>query len=128
PIRDRKTGAVRAAHAGDVAFLLRAMTDVAPYESALAAEGLEYHIIGGSAFYSQQEVIDLINVLSVVEDPCDAVSLAGALRSPFFCLSDEGLFWLATSKHGELAEGLERVEQIAELTPLDRRQAERARD
>ena len=79
---------------GDVAFLFRAMTDVGPYESALADEGFDYHVVGGSAFYAQQEVHDLINVLSAIEDPLDAVSLAGALRSPFFCLSDDGLFWL----------------------------------
>ncbi|MGE5756753.1 MAG: UvrD-helicase domain-containing protein, partial [Planctomycetaceae bacterium] len=127
-IRDLKSNRPRPAHAGDIALLFRAMTDVGPYESALDEEGLDYHLAGGSAFYAQQEVHDLINLLSVIEDPCDVVSLAGALRGPFFGLSDEGLFWLATSKHGDLAEGLERVDQIAELSPLDRRQAERARE
>src|SRR5438094_737200 len=82
----------------DIALLVRAMTDVGAYESALADEGFDYHVVGGSAFYAQQEVHDLINVLSVIEDPLDAVSLAGALRSPFFCVSDDGLYWLATSR------------------------------
>ncbi len=127
-IRDKKSKQPRPANAGDIVLLFRAMTDVGPYESALDEEGLDYHLIGGSAFYTQQEIHDLINLLSVIEDPCDVVSLAGALRSPFFGLSDEGLFWLATSKHGDLSEGLERIEQIAELSTLDRRQAERARE
>ena len=83
------------AHAGDVALLFRAMTDVSLYERALADEGFDYHTLGGSAFYAQQEIHDVINLLSIVEDPCDEVALAGALRSPFFSLSDNGLFWLA---------------------------------
>ena len=100
PVFDRALNATRPAHPGDIALLFRAMTDLWPYESALADEGFDYHTIGGSAFYAQQEVHDVVNVLSVVEDPFDEVAMAGALRSPFFCVSDEGLFWLATQVRG----------------------------
>ena len=72
-----------------MAFLFRAMTDVWHYETALADLDFDYHTIGGSAFYAQQEVRDVVSVLSVVEDPLDEVALAGALRSPFFSLSDD---------------------------------------
>ena len=90
-VRDRATKQVRRAEEKDVAFLFRAMTDLAPYENALKAEGLDFHVVGGKAFYAQQEVLDLVNVLSVIEDPLDAVALAGALRGPFFGLSDDAL-------------------------------------
>ena len=126
PVLDRATRAVRPAHAGDVALLFRAMTDVWPYESALADAGFDYHTIGGSAFYAQQEVHDVINLLSVVEDPFDEIALAGALRSPFFGLSDEGLFRLAaTPADGGLTAGLYRLEEIdglSELRPRPRRE------
>jgi ATP-dependent helicase/nuclease subunit A len=126
-IFDRHSKTTRPAHPGDVALLFRAMTDLWPYESALANEGFDYHTIGGSAFYAQQEVHDVINLLSVVEDPLDEVALAGALRSPFFGLSDEGLFWLATTFPDRgLTAGLFRVAEIAQLSPLDRERAERA--
>ena len=129
PVLDRKTGAIRNAHGGDVAFLFRAMTDLAPYEQALRAEGFDYHTVGGAAFYAQQEIQDLVNVLSVVEDPFDAVALAGALRGPFFGLSDAGLFWLGGGGlgRGELADGLARSESVANLSGEDRRRAVRAR-
>lgn len=127
-IRDPRTRERRPAHAGDVALLFRAMTDVGPYESALAEEGFDYHVIGGSAFYMQQEVHDLINVLSVVEDPLDDVAMVGALRSPFFCVSDDGLYWLATARSGELPEGLRSADAIDELSTSDRTYAVRARD
>nr|WP_303652425.1 UvrD-helicase domain-containing protein [Paludisphaera mucosa] len=123
-IIDRKSGKPRRAHAGDVAILLRAMTDVWPYETALADQGFEYHTIGGSAFYSQQEILDVVNLLSVVEDPLDEVALAGCLRSPFFALSDEGLYWLS---RGGLSRGLERAADVPGLSDGDRRQALRAR-
>ena len=54
------------------------------------------------------------------------VSLAGALRSPFFCLSDDGLFWLATSFRRDLAANLHRCDQIHELSPTDGPRARRA--
>jgi ATP-dependent helicase/nuclease subunit A len=126
-IYDRATRKPRPAGPGDVAFLFRAMTDVGPYETALAEEGLDYHTTGGAAFFSQQEIHDVINVLSVVEDPLDEVALAGTLRSPFFSLSDDGLYWLATSLPGGLTAGLSHAEEIADLPPRDRALAIRAR-
>ena len=127
PVFDRATNAIRPAHPGDVALLFRAMTDLWPYESALAEEGFDYHTIGGSAFYAQQEVHDVINLLSVVEDPFDEIAMAGALRSPFFGVSDEGLFWLATSfEGGGLAAGIHRLDEIAGMSPTDRRRASAA--
>ncbi|WP_337174007.1 UvrD-helicase domain-containing protein [Paludisphaera sp.] len=125
-IVDRGTRRPRPAHAGDVAVLLRAMTDVWPYEQALADQGFEYHTIGGSAFYSRQEILDVVNLLSVVEDPLDDVALAGCLRGPFFALSDEALFWL--SRAGGLARGLEAAAGVDGLSDRDRDLAARARD
>ncbi len=127
PIFDRATNQTRHAHPGDFAILFRAMTDLWPYESALADEGFDYHTIGGSAFYAQQEVHDVINLLSVVEDPFDEIAMAGALRSPFFGVSDEGLFWLATTfEDGGLTAGIHRIDEIAGLSSRDRRRAARA--
>ncbi|MGC8639055.1 MAG: UvrD-helicase domain-containing protein [Isosphaeraceae bacterium] len=125
-IVDRKSRQPRRAVAGDVAFLFRAMTDVWYYETALADVDLDYHTVGGSAFYAQQEVRDIVNVLSAVEDPFDEVSIAAALRGPFFSLSDAGLFWLASRFEGGLAEGILRAGEIAELTDRDRGLATRA--
>lgn len=126
-ILDRNSKEPRLAHPGDVAFLFRAMTDVALYERALADEGFDYHTLGSSAFYAQQEIHDVINLLSIVEDPFDEVALAGVLRSPFFSLSDNGLFWLARAFPVGLSAGLERSEEIPQLSPHDRYQTARAR-
>ena len=125
PIRDPDTDEVRKAHGGDVAILFRSLTDLGPYENALVAEGLDYHVVGGSAYFAQQEVIDLINLLSAIEDPCNALALAGVLRSPFFCLSDDGLYWLATAG-GDLARNLEQRSRIESIPAADRPKLDRA--
>ena len=128
-IRDRKDGTPRRADQGDVAFLFRSLSDSSEYEQALVAEGLDYHVVGGSGFFAQQEVLDLINVLSAVDDPFDAVSLAGALRSPFFSISDDSLYWLSTARKGFPHEGLERHggPGLESLPEDDRPRVERAR-
>ena len=128
PVRDKDTNEPRPMQPRDVAFLFRTLNDVAPYEQALADEGLAYYVVGGSAFYAQQEVQDLINVLAVLDDPHDAVALSGALRSPFFAVSDEGLFWLSTVRRNDLFFGLTNADEstLPDLAPDDRRRASRA--
>ncbi|MFV2067241.1 MAG: UvrD-helicase domain-containing protein, partial [Pirellulales bacterium] len=95
----------RGVRPGDVAILFRALSNVQYYEEALRRYDVDYYLVGGHAFYSQQEIFDLIHVLSAIASPCDQVNLAGALRSPFFALTDETLFWLARHDNG-LAGGL----------------------
>ena len=128
-VRDKKSGALRPAHQGDVAFLFRSLADSPEYEQALVAEGLDFHVVGGSGFYAQQEVLDLINVLTAVDDPLDGVSLAGALRSPFFSIGDDALYWLATARKGFPHEGLDHAEGplLDKLPEPDRPRAARAR-
>ena len=69
-----------------------------------AEEGFDYHVVGGSAYYAQQEVHDLINVLSVIEDPLDAVALAGASQ-PVLLPERRRPVLARTSGGGDLAEG-----------------------
>ncbi len=90
----------RPAKAGDVAILFRALGDVQYYEQALRDEQLEYHLVGGHAFYSQQEVFDVANLLRAVASECDEIALLGVLRSPFFSLADESLLWIANHAGG----------------------------
>jgi ATP-dependent helicase/nuclease subunit A len=98
--RDRGGQALRPVRPGDVVLLFRAMSNVPLYEAALREAGLNYYLVGGRAFFAQQEIYDILNLLRCLENPQDAVSLAGTLRSPFCCLSDEALFLLSSHKQG----------------------------
>jgi ATP-dependent helicase/nuclease subunit A len=85
---------------GDIAVLFRALSDVQFYEEALRQHGIDYYLVGGHAFYAQQEIFDLLNLLRAIAYPSDLVSLVGVLRSPFFALTDETLYWLARHSEG----------------------------
>ena len=111
--------AARPVRPGDVALLFRALSNVELYEEALRRYGIDYYLVGGRAFYAQQEIFDLLNLLRALRSPCDRVSLAGVLRSPFFSLWDETLFWLARHADG-LCGGLFAQDLPAQLDPQQR--------
>ena len=86
---------LRRVQAGDFAILFRALSDVAIYEDVFRRRGIDYYLVGGRAFFAQQEVYDLVNLCAFLNDPDDAISLVGILRSPFFSLSDDTVVALA---------------------------------
>jgi ATP-dependent helicase/nuclease subunit A len=98
--RSQEPPALRPVQRGDVVILFRAMSNVHLYEAALREHGLDYYLVGGRAFFAQQEIYDILNLLRALENPQDGVSLAGTLRSPFCCLSDEALFVLSRPRGG----------------------------
>ena len=97
---DRSSKAPRPARYGDVAFLLRAFTDVELYERALREAGVPYYTVSGRGFFSRREIIDAASLLAALDDPSDELSLAAALRSPFFGLSDRCLLEIALRVRG----------------------------
>ncbi|HEY1601906.1 MAG TPA: UvrD-helicase domain-containing protein [Pirellulales bacterium] len=122
-IHDRSKNETRPAAAGDVTILFRALSDVQYYEEALRHYSIPYYLVGGAAFYAQQEVFDLLNLLRTLEAPHDLVSLTGVLRSPFFSLADETLFWLAQHANG-LAAGLFATRLPSQLDEAQRGRAQ----
>jgi ATP-dependent helicase/nuclease subunit A len=122
----RQDGQLRPVTCGDIVLLFRAMSNVHLYESALRKHGLDYYLVGGRAFFAQQEIYDLLNLLRCLENPQDAVCLAGTLRSPFCCLSDEALFLLSSHREGLWA-GLHDDGSFERLPDDQRPTAERAR-
>ena len=119
--------AVRAARRGDITLLFRALTNVEYYEEALRDHNIEYYLVGGHAFYAQQEVFDIVNLLRAVASPCDEVSLVGVLRSPMFGILDETLYYL--SKHNDgLAGGFWSVLERTTVSPNSTRQRGKADD
>ena len=101
-VRDADSpGGERPARPGDVCLLFRSLSNVRHYEDALRNRGLDYYLVGGKAFFTRQEVHDLIHLLLWLDDPDDTLSLAGILRSPLFSLSDDALFALAEAGAGD---------------------------
>ena len=44
--------------------MFRALTNVEYYEEALRRYGIDYYLVGGHAFYAQQEIYDIVNLLA----------------------------------------------------------------
>jgi ATP-dependent helicase/nuclease subunit A len=81
------------AERGDIVVLLRAFTHVDAYEEALARAGLDPYVVGGRGYWSQQQVEDMLRVLSTIANPLDDEMLLGALASPACDASPDAL-WL----------------------------------
>ncbi len=83
---------------GDFALLFQASTNFEIYEHALREAGIPYVTTAGRGFYDRQEIADINNLLAFLVSPADNLSLAAALRSPIFALSDEMLLRLRLKK------------------------------
>ena len=81
------------AEAGEIVVLLRAFTHVDAYEEALRRFGLDPYVMGGRGYWSQQQVEDLLRLLSCVANPLDDEMLFGALAAPRVGVSPDSL-WL----------------------------------
>ena len=91
----------------DICILMRTRSGLSMLEFALENAGIPYRIEGASLVYETQEVRDLLNCLSAIDDPTDDVSVVAALRSPAFACSDVDLLKFVEG-HGQfdyLAEG-----------------------
>src|SRR5690606_17012348 len=87
-----KDGSWRKSHAGDVAVLLKTRTGIDELEEALTDAGVPFVFEGQSPLFTSQDVRDLHNCLTAIDDPADLVAVLGALRTPAFSCSDSDLW------------------------------------
>ena len=80
---------------GHLAVLFRKFTNAHVYLEAMHRRGVPYLTDGERHFYRRQEVIDLVNVLRVCDDPTDAIALVGVLRSSLGGVPDQEIMELA---------------------------------
>lgn len=100
---DEKTGEPRRCEFRDIALLYRARTGLEHFEAALARHRIPYYLSGAPHLAERQEVLDLVNVLCLLNNPLDDLRAFAYLRSPFVCLRDEVIARLRlTSKNAPL--------------------------
>ncbi len=83
---------------GDIAVLVRALTDLPVYERALEERGLKTYVAGARGYWSAQQVRDLVAYLSALANPRDELRLFELLASPLGGLSSDGLAVLAQQR------------------------------
>ncbi len=84
-------GDLRGIRHGDIALLFRTSTAFEIYEEVLREAGIPYRLSGGKRYYLRAEIQALQAVLAAIDRPHDPLSVASALRCPFFGHSDEDL-------------------------------------
>lgn len=89
--RERREGPLQPGH---IALIFRKLTQAQVYLDALRRYDISYITDGEKHFYRRQEIIDLVNLLRVIDNPHDTIALVGILRSPLGGLADRDLLAL----------------------------------
>ena len=92
----------------DIVILLRGMASSAQaYEDALSVRGIPYKNSGDKEFFESAEVLLVISLLSVIDNPERDIYLAAALKSPIYGVTlDELMFIRRSCKEGSLFRAL----------------------
>ena len=88
-IYDPEIDDTRPCRYSDVAILFRARTGIKKYEEALWEYGVPYYMAGDTGLFERLEILDLVTVLRVLDDPGADLRFLAFLRSPFVGLRDE---------------------------------------
>src|SRR5690606_1657352 len=92
---------------GDVLVLVRRRSYISqPLIAALKRQGLDVAGSDQIDLASDLAVMDVLAVLKFLDTPADSLSLAAALRSPLFGLSEAELYDLAHDRIGDLWDAL----------------------
>src|SRR5581483_8422475 len=81
----------------NIAVLVRNTEVLGAFSGAFDEAGIPYVVNRGKGFYDAREVNDLAQLLRIVANPRDELSLAAVLRSPLVQVSDEALLQLKSS-------------------------------
>jgi len=130
-VEDR--GKARPAGYGDFAMLFRAATSLRFYEKELSERGIPYEVTRSKGFYDKPEIVDLMGLLKLIENPEDDIALAGVLRSPLVGTSDDTLYWLAksakkNSTDDPLSGALEDPDSIKEIASEEKKRITRFKE
>ena len=89
--RDQREGPLQPGH---IAIIFRKLTQAQVYLDALRRYDIAYITDGEKHFYRRQEIIDLVNLLRVIDNPHDTIAQVGILRSPLGGMTDQDLLAL----------------------------------
>lgn len=94
PVWDKAAQQYRPLRYGDVAVLFQTTLSMPLVEEIFKSEAIPYVTVAGRGYYNRPEIWDLLNLLKALYNPLDDLSLAAALRSPLYGLSDDDLLAL----------------------------------
>ena len=88
-VTDKKTRKLRPIEYKDIVILLRSTSNLAPiYEMELMENGIPVYSESSSKYLDTIEIQTMINMLKVIDNPINDISLVSLLRGPIYCFTD----------------------------------------
>ncbi len=100
-LKDAETGGLRRARYGDFAILLRSPSTKADiYYSELKRAGIPVWAELGGGFFSSPEIMTVISLLRVIDNPLRDIPLMSVLMSPFYGYTADAAAQIRTGREG----------------------------
>lgn len=90
-ISDKSTGASRPVDYRDIVILMRSLAGRNDFVEVLRLSGVPVSCEATAGYFKATEIIDMLSLLKVLDNPRRDIELAAVLRSPLFCLTDTDL-------------------------------------
>ncbi|WP_195891645.1 helicase-exonuclease AddAB subunit AddA [Bacillus ndiopicus] len=91
PIFNPKDGTTRPIRYSDIVILMRSMAWSADFAEEFKAAGIPLYAESSKGYFDALEVMIMLNVLKIVDNPYQDIPLASVLRAPFFGLTENEL-------------------------------------
>lgn len=102
----------------DITLLFRSMGPVGIYEQELHKAQIPFVNLSGRGFYERQEIRDILRFAEWLQDSENGIAEAAVLRSPFFGVSDAGLYWYRAGRYDQISpEDRDKLERACQLYP-----------
>ena len=133
PVYDKEAGAERPCRYSDIVLLFQVAGGVADiFASVLTEQGIPCHTTSREGYFSATEVVTILNVLSILDNPVQDIPFAAVLFSPIVDLSSEDLaeiraYDLRRKKEAQAAE-TGRMEKAQDQPGKDRKTEKKSAD
>nr|WP_201261883.1 helicase-exonuclease AddAB subunit AddA [Metasolibacillus fluoroglycofenilyticus] len=91
PIFNPKDGTTRPIRYSDIVILMRSMTWSADFAEEFKLAGIPLYSESSKGYFEALEVMIILNILKIVDNPYQDIPLASTLRAPFFGLTENEL-------------------------------------
>lgn len=120
-VTDKKTGKLRQARYGDIVILLRTNAGWdEEFRTVLKDEGIPSHVAARTGYFASGEIRTLLQLLRVLDNPCQDIPLFGVLRSCFGGFSDHEIACLRAGEENRdrlLYDCLKQAAEVGEEKP-----------
>ena len=96
-VTDKDTNEYRPVRYSDIVILLRSVSGTAEvYQKVLENEGISAYCESQSGYFNATEIVDVLNIIRVIDNPIQDIPLVAALTSKMFDFTDTDIAYIKT--------------------------------